>query len=108
MPQASEPRSVWFRPNSLLSSTRTPVVRKSRSKNLSCSWKNPEFVSLAALNGVPRLRPLSRRSSRPNEIVDHLPAWKWLTHSTFFCTSLQHPEDSHEMQKDAPTVHTFP
>jgi len=47
---------------------------KSRSKNLSCSWKNPDVVSLFASKGEePRLRPSSRRYSRPNELVDHLP-----------------------------------
>ena len=92
----SEPRSVTERPKTSLSSTRTPAAMKSRSKNRSCCWKRPDTVSVVGPKAfVPCTSAVSRRYSTPKVLVDHVPTWKWFSHSTSRRSTLNSPGKLH-------------
>src|SRR5438874_12523527 len=92
----SEPRSVTERPKTSLSSTGTPAAMNSRSKNRSCCWKRPDTVSVVGPKAfVPCTSAVSRRYSTPKVLVDHVPTWKWFSHSTSRRSTLNSPGKLH-------------
>src|SRR5438552_777361 len=91
----SEPRSVTERPKTSLSSTRTPAAMNRRSKKRNCCWKRPETVSVFGPKPfVPCTSADSQRYSIPNVLVDHVPTWKWFSHSTSRRSTLKRPGKS--------------
>src|SRR5262245_43096243 len=92
----SEPRSVTDLPKTSLLSTRTPAAMKRRSKKRNCCWNSPDTVSVVGPKPlVPCTSAVSHRYSMPNVLVDHVPMWKWLSHSTSRRSTLKSPGKSH-------------
>src|SRR5262249_42546385 len=92
----SEPRSVTDLPNTSLPSTRTPAAMKRRSKKRNCCWNSPDTVSgVGPQPFVPPTSAVSPPYSMPNVLVDHVPMWKWLSHSTSRRSTLKNPGKSH-------------
>src|SRR5947208_3046604 len=80
-----------------MSTAETNSKPSARASPMFTPFKKVDLVWLLAPNGVlPCASPSSVRYSRPIELVDHLPMWKWFSSSASQRWTLKREGNSHD------------